>query len=55
MTPAAATPGPDERAVLVPLRRELRVAKMEIEIRSHTSAYFAGEMPPDRNRVPAGS
>ena len=32
-----------ERAELVELRRELRVAKMEIEILKRASAYFAQE------------
>jgi transposase-like protein len=32
-----------ERAELVQLRRELRVAKMEIEILKRASAYFAKE------------
>lgn len=33
----------DERAELVRLRRELRVAQMEIEILKRASAYFAKE------------
>jgi transposase len=33
----------DERAELVRLRRELRVARMEIEILKRASAYFARE------------
>ena len=33
----------DERAELVRLRRELRVAQMEIEILQRASAYFARE------------
>jgi len=37
----------DERAELVRLRRELRVAKMEIEILKRASAYFAREVLPD--------
>ena len=36
----------DERAELVHLRRELRVAKMEIEILKRASAYFAKEAFP---------
>ena len=36
----------DERAELVRLRRELRVAKMEIEILKRASAYFAREAFP---------
>jgi transposase len=45
----------DERAELVRLRRELRVAKMEIDILKRASAYFAREVLPDPNSVPAGS
>jgi transposase len=37
----------DERAELVRLRRELRVAKMEVEILKRASAYFAKETLPD--------
>jgi transposase-like protein len=37
----------DERAELVRLRRELRVAKMEIEILRRASAYSAREVLPD--------
>ena len=37
----------DERAELVRLRRELRVAKVEVEILKHASAYFARETLPD--------
>jgi len=37
----------DERAELVRLRRELRVAKMEVEILKRASAYFAKEALPD--------
>jgi transposase len=33
----------DERAELVQLRRDLRVAKMEIEILKRAAAYFAQE------------
>jgi len=33
----------DERAELVKLRRELRVAKMEVEILKRAAAYFAKE------------
>ena len=33
----------DERAELVELRRELRVAKMEVEILKRAAAYFAKE------------
>ncbi len=33
----------DERAELIRLRRELRVAQMEIEILKRASAYFARE------------
>lgn len=36
----------DERAELVQLRRELRTAKMEIEILKRASAYFAKEISP---------
>ena len=35
--------GSGERAELIELRRELRVAKMEIEILKRASAYFARE------------
>jgi transposase-like protein len=37
----------DVRAELVRLRRELRVAEMEIEILRRASAYFAREVLPD--------
>ncbi len=33
----------DERAELVKLRRELRVAKLEVEILKRAAAYFAAE------------
>ena len=36
----------DERAELVQLRRELRTAKMEIEILKRAAAYFAKESSP---------
>jgi transposase len=36
----------DERAELVQLRRELRTAKMEIEILKRSAAYFAKESLP---------
>jgi transposase len=36
----------DERAELVQLRRELRTAKMEIEILKRAAAYFAKEASP---------
>ena len=36
----------DERAELVRLRRELRVAKMEVEILKRAAAYFAKESSP---------
>jgi transposase-like protein len=36
----------DERAELVQLRRELRTAKMEIEILKRAAAYFARETSP---------
>jgi transposase-like protein len=36
----------DERAELVQLRRELRTAKMEIEILKRAAAYFAKETSP---------
>ncbi len=36
----------DERAELVLLRRELRTAKMEIEILKRAAAYFARETSP---------
>ena len=42
---AGACPGAtrDERAELIELRRELRVAKMENEILKRAAAYFAKE------------
>jgi transposase-like protein len=36
----------DERAELVQLRRELRTAKMEVEILKRAAAYFAKESSP---------
>jgi len=36
----------DERAELVQLRRDLRTAKMEIEILKRAAAYFAKESSP---------
>ena len=36
----------DERAELVRLRRELRVAKMEVEILKRAATYFAKEASP---------
>jgi transposase len=36
----------DERAELVALRRELRTARMEIEILKRAAAYFAKESSP---------
>lgn len=36
----------DERAELVALRRELRTAKMEIEVLKRAAAYFAKESLP---------
>jgi len=36
----------DERAELVQLRRDLRTAKMEIEILKRAAAYFAKETSP---------
>jgi transposase len=36
----------DERAELVRLRRELRVARMEVEILKRAAAYFAKEATP---------
>lgn len=36
----------DERVELVELRRELRTAKMEIEILKRAAAYFAKESSP---------
>ena len=36
----------DERAELVQLRRDLRTAKMEIEILKRAAAYFAKESTP---------
>ncbi len=36
----------DERAELVRLRRELRTAKMEIEILKRAAVYFAKESSP---------
>jgi len=36
----------DERAELVRLRRELRTAKMEVEILRRAAAYFAKETLP---------
>lgn len=36
----------DERAELVALRRELRTAKMEIEILKRAASYFAREASP---------
>jgi len=36
----------DERAELVALRRELRTAKMEIEILKRAAAYFAKQSSP---------
>jgi len=36
----------DERAELVELRRDLRTAKMEIEILKRAAAYFAKESSP---------
>lgn len=36
----------DERAELVTLRRELRTAKMEIEILKRAASYFAREASP---------
>ncbi len=36
----------DEREELVRLRRELRVAKMEVEILKRAAAYFAKEATP---------
>ncbi len=37
-----------EREELVRLRRELRVARMEVETLKRASAYFARERPPKR-------
>lgn len=36
----------DERAELVRLRRELRIAKMEVEILKRAATYFAKEASP---------
>jgi transposase-like protein len=36
----------DERAELVRLRRELRVAKMEVEVLKRAAVYFAKESSP---------
>lgn len=45
----------DERAELVRLRRELRVAKLEVEIFKRASAYFAQENVLPRKRLTPAS
>ena len=43
-----------ERAELIELRRKTRVQAMEIDILKRTSAYFARDVLPDPNDLPAG-